>query len=45
MFVTSIYEEKVLAKVRLIHAEQVSLYNFNNLKEKETPTGVFLWNL
>ena len=42
----SIYEEKILAKVLLIHAEQMSLCNFIILRKKGDPsTGVFLWNL
>ena len=36
----SIYEKKVLAKVQLIHAEQMPLYNFVILKKKGTPTQV-----
>ena len=38
---TSIYEKKISAEVRLIHAEQMSLYNFIILRKKETPTQVF----
>ena len=46
MFAMSIYEEKVLAKVCLIHAEHMSLYNFIILKKKrDSNIGVFLWNL
>ena len=32
---TSIYEKKNLAKVQLIHAEQMSLYNFIILRKKQ----------
>ena len=32
---TSIYEKKVLADVRPIHAEQMSLYNFIVLRKKQ----------
>ena len=32
-FMTSICERKKLAKVRLIHAEQISLYNFIILRK------------
>ena len=43
---TSIYEKNILAEVRLIHAEQMSLYNFIILsKKRDFNTGVFLWNL
>ena len=43
---TSIYEKKISAEVRLIHAEQMSLYNFIILRKKrDSNTGVFLWNL
>ena len=46
MFVTSIDEEKISAKVRLIHAEQMFLRNFIILrKRRDSNTGVFLWNL
>ena len=31
----SIYEKKNLAKVQLIHAEQMSLYNFIILRKKQ----------
>ena len=31
---TSIYEKKYSAEVRLIHAEQMSLYNFVILRKK-----------
>ena len=31
---TSIYEKKISAEVRLIHAEQMSLYNVIILKKK-----------
>ena len=42
MFVTLIYEEKVsMAKVQLIHAEQMSLYTFVILWKKETSKQVF----
>ena len=33
MFMTSIYEEKMSVEVRLIHAEQMSLYNFIILRK------------
>ena len=43
---TSIYAEKVSAKVRLIHVEQMSSYNFIILRKKtDSKTGVFLRNL
>ena len=32
---TSIYEKKILAEVLLIHAEQMSLYNFIILRKKQ----------
>ena len=32
---TSIYEKKISAEVRLIHAEQLSLYNFIILRKKQ----------
>ena len=32
---TSIYEKKISAEVRLIHAEQLSLYNFMILRKKQ----------
>ena len=32
---TLIYEEKISAKVRLIHAEQMPLYNFIILRTKQ----------
>ena len=32
---TSIYEKKISSEVRLIHAEQKSLYNFIILKKKQ----------
>ena len=32
---TSIYEEKISAEVRLIHAEQISLYKFHRFKKKQ----------
>ena len=32
---TSIYEKKISAEVRLIHAEQMSLYNFTILRKKQ----------
>ena len=32
---TSIYEKKTSAEVRLIHAEQMSLYNFIILRKKQ----------
>ena len=39
---TLIYEEEVsMAKVQLIHAEQMSLYNFIILWKKETSKQVF----
>ena len=31
----SIYEKKISAEVRLIHAEQMSLYNFVILRKKQ----------
>ena len=34
-FMTSIYENKISAKVRLFHAEQMSLYNFIVLRKKQ----------
>ena len=38
--------KKYIEEVLLIHAEQVSLYNFIILREKrDSNTGVFLWNL
>ena len=37
----SVYEEKISAKVWLIHAEKISLYNFIILRRKETPAQVF----
>ena len=40
-FVTSIYVGKVLSKLQLFHAEQMSLYNFIILRKKETPTEVY----
>ena len=42
---TSVYEEKISAEVRHIHAEQMSSYNFIILREKGLQHGVFLWNL
>ena len=43
---TSIYEKKISVEVPLIHAEQMSLYNFIILREKrDSNTSVFLWNL
>ena len=46
MFVTSIYEEKVSARVQLIYAEQTSLYNFIILRKKrDSNKGVFPRNL
>ena len=45
-FVTSICEEKVLAKLQLFHAEQMSLYNFIILRKKrDSNTCVVQWNL
>ena len=42
MFMTSIYETKILEEVWLIHAEQMScFYNFIILRKKETPTLAF----
>ena len=50
----SIQEKKILAELWLIHAEQMSFYNFIILKKKQWPatfskrhssTGAFLWNL
>ena len=42
----SIHEKKFLAEVRLIHAEQMPLYNFIILRKKrDSNAGVFLWNL
>ena len=35
MFMTSVYEKKISAEVRLIHAEQMSLYNFIILRKKQ----------
>ena len=32
---TSIYEKKISTEVRLIHAEQMSLYNFVILRKKQ----------
>ena len=32
---TSIYEKKISGEVRLIHAEQMSLYNFTILRKKQ----------
>ena len=32
---TSFYEKKISAEVRLIHAEQMSLHNFIILKKKQ----------
>ena len=32
---TSICEKKISAEVRLIHAEQMSLHNFVNLRKKQ----------
>ena len=32
---TSVYEKKISAEVRLIHAEQMSLYNFIILRKKQ----------
>ena len=32
---TSIYEKKISAEVRLIHAEQMPLYNFIILRKKQ----------
>ena len=32
---TSIYEKKISAEVRFIHAEQMSLYNFIILRKKQ----------
>ena len=32
---TSIYEKNFLGEVRLIHAEQMSLYNFTILRKKQ----------
>ena len=38
--------EKIPAEVRLIHAEQMALYNFLILKkERDFNTGIFLWKL
>ena len=43
---TSIYKEKVSSKLRLIHAEQMSLCNLIiSRKKRDSNTGVFLWNL
>ena len=36
-----IYEEKISAEVRLIHAEQMSLYDFNILRKTDPNTDVF----
>ena len=36
----SISEKKISAKVWLIHAEEISLYNFLILRKKETQTEV-----
>ena len=36
---TSIYEKKISAEVRLIHAEQMSLYNFIVLRKKTIDTA------
>ena len=38
---TSICEKKISTVVRLIYAEQISLYDFIILRKKETPTQVF----
>ena len=35
MFMTSFYEKNISAEVRLIHAEQMSLYNFIILRKKQ----------
>ena len=35
---TPIYEKKISAEVRLIHAEQMSLYNFIVLRKKAVDT-------
>ena len=32
---TSVYEKKISAEVRLIHAEQMPLYNFIILRKKQ----------
>ena len=37
----SIYEKNFLTEVQLIHAEQMSSYNFIILRKKEAPTQVF----
>ena len=34
-FMTSLFEKKISAEVRLIHAEQMSLYNFIILRKKQ----------
>ena len=46
MFMTSIYEKKISAEVRLVHAEQMYFKEKIILKKKrDSNTGVFLWNL
>ena len=46
MFMTSIYEKKISAEVRLVHAEQMSFKEKIILKKKrDSNTSVFLWNL
>ena len=35
MFMTSFYEKKISAEARLIHAEQMPLYNFIILRKKQ----------
>ena len=43
---TSVYEEKISAKVWLNHAEQMSIDNFVILRKKrDSNAGVFQWNL
>ena len=42
----SIYEKKISAEVRLVHAEQMSFEEKIILRKKRgSNTGVFLWNL
>ena len=43
---TSIYEKKISAEVRLVHPEQISFKEKIILRNKrDSNTGVFLWNL
>ena len=42
---TSICEKKISAEVWLIHAEQMSLYNFIILRKKETPAWVVFYEI